>query len=250
MLRLNASRKKQFERIYVNLFGHQAYQRFALVGHARTGSTYLLSGLKASPRIKMYHEVFGPHSREKGKDFAAIFTNLFPKEKRAIAAVGFKLFYYHLTEAEWDEFLAYKDIKIIHLTRRNRLRTIVSREIAAKTDLWFASNSAEAIETPEKRISLDASGLLARIEQIASLEALARDRFKDWQILEVVYEDLVANPDRGFEEIGEFLGVDDIRASRIGLKKQNPESLQDLIVNYDRVSQVLQDTPFAKYLED
>ncbi len=35
-------------RFYINLFGHEIFKRFAVVGHARTGSNYLFAGLKSS----------------------------------------------------------------------------------------------------------------------------------------------------------------------------------------------------------
>ncbi|HSB00245.1 MAG TPA: hypothetical protein VLE49_06315, partial [Anaerolineales bacterium] len=41
------------QRTYFRVFGHPVEQRFAIVGNARTGSNYLLDGLKSSPAIRM-----------------------------------------------------------------------------------------------------------------------------------------------------------------------------------------------------
>src|SRR5688572_23573526 len=94
------------QRAYFRLFGHQVDQRFAIVGNARTGSNYLLDGLKTSPAIRMYHEIFASHNREIGKDFDRILSTLYQYESRSTRMVGFKVFYNHLTADEWKKLIA------------------------------------------------------------------------------------------------------------------------------------------------
>src|SRR6266498_3783032 len=101
------------QRTYFRAFGHQIEQRFAIVGNARTGSNYLLDGLKTSPSIRMYHEIFAAHNRQVGTDFEKILSTVFQYESRSIQMVGFKVFYNHLTEGEWNKLLARDDLKII-----------------------------------------------------------------------------------------------------------------------------------------
>jgi len=93
----------------------------------------------------MNHELFVAHNREIGKNFDAIMSRAFRMESKSITTVGFKLFYYHLTDGEWTKFLSFKDILIIHLTRRNRLRTIVSLDIAFKTDQWSSRDRRKKV---------------------------------------------------------------------------------------------------------
>lgn len=199
----------------------------------------------------MYHEVFAERNRETmGKEFNLIFPNIFRKESRKIKAVGFKLFYEHLTRDEWEKFLLHKYIGIIHLTRENRLRTIVSLDIAFKTDQWSLSVNDKNKELNERRIFLDTSRLIDRLEQIQHYETYIRDRFKDRNVVEVVYEKLIIKPRETFQHIGEYLGIDDIDLSKITLTKQNPESLEQLIINFDEVYTVLKNTRYAVYLID
>ena len=117
------------------MFGHPIDQRFAIVGNARTGSNFLLDGLKSSPSIRMYHEIFADHNRRVGENFDRVFSTVFQPESKSTKIVGFKVFYNHLTEDEWQKFLACRDLKIIHLLRRNRLRTVISLEIAFKREM-------------------------------------------------------------------------------------------------------------------
>lgn len=243
--------REKLHRACLDVFGHRNYKRFAVIGHSRTGSNYLFVGLNSSNRIKMYHEVFAKRHREiTGKEFDLIFPMLFRKESKNIKAVGFKLFYEHLTIGEWEKFLTHKYLKIIHLTRENRLRTIVSLDIAFKTDQWSLSANDKDSRFMEKRVLLDISRLIHRIEQIREYEVFIRDRFKNREIMEVEYEKLIGKPEQTFKNIGGYLGVDDFDLSKITLTKQNPESLEQLIVNYDEVYEVLKNTRYAGYLSD
>jgi hypothetical protein len=66
--------------------------------------------------------------------------------------------------------------------------------------------------------------------------------------LEVVYEKLIRKPEETFQYISDYLGVDDIDYRGIALRKQNPESLEQLIVNFDEVYELLKNTKYAVYL--
>jgi LPS sulfotransferase NodH len=234
------------QRTYFRSFGHQVDQRFAIVSNARTGSNYLLDGLKTSPAIRMYHEIFAGHNREIGRDFDRILSTAYQYENRSTQLVGFKVFYNHLTDEEWKKLTALDDLKIIHLTRKNRLRTVISLEIAFKTGQW--TKAGKSGSPKDKRVTLDPLKLLKRLEQIEEGERATRVRFCDRQILEVVYEELVRSPNDVFASVSAYLGVDGIDPAKIRLKRQNPESLAQLIINYDEVEAALKNTRFAEYL--
>lgn len=236
------------QRTYFRLFGHQVNQRFMIVANARTGSNYLLDGLKTSPAIRMYHEIFASHIREVGKDFEKILSTIYQYESKSTQMVGFKVFYNHLTDEEWKRLAARADLKVIHLTRRNRLRTAVSLEIAFKTGRWTQAGNSTGLK--EKRILLDRSKLLRRLEQIEEGEAATRARFSDRAMLEMVYEEMIQSPHNAFDTVSAYLGVDGIDPGKIRLKRQNPEGLAQLIVNYDEVESLLKNTGFSEYLVD
>lgn len=244
--RANSFYAHTLQRAYFKLVGHKVDQRFALVGNARTGSNFLLDGLKSSPAIRMYHEIFASHNREVGRDFEKILSTLYQYESRSTRMVGFKVFYNHLTDDEWEKLAACKELKVIHLTRRNRLRTVISLEIAFKTGQWTKVGNSGGPK--EKRVTLDPMKLLKRLEQIEEGEAATRVRFRDKQVLEIVYEELVQSPSKVFASVGAYLGVEDIDPGKIRLKRQNPEGIEQLIVNYDEVVTVLRHTRFAEHL--
>jgi LPS sulfotransferase NodH len=237
-------------RTYNNLFGHQALSRFVILGHARTGSNYLLDGIISSKIITAYHEIFADHNRKIGQNFDKILSQLYRNESRNTRIVGFKLFYNHLTDEEWSKFISHEEFKIIHLTRANRLRTIVSLDVAFKTDEWTRSSHSREKKLVDKRITLNTTTLLGRLEKIETQESLARERFTGRPMLEVVYEEMVKDPQRIFQTIGKFLEVDDIDFTKIKIMRQNSEKLDQLIINYDEVYQLLKDTKFADCLKD
>ena len=242
----NSVYTRTLQRAYFRVFGHPVERWFAIVGNARTGSNYLLDGLKSSPAIRMYHEIFASHNREVGKDYEKILSTLYQYESASTRLVGFKVFYNHLTDAEWEKLAAHQDLKVIHLTRQNRLRTVISLEIAFKTGQWTKAGNAGGPK--EKRVTLDPVKLIKRLEQIEEGEAQARVRFCNRPMLEIVYEELVQSPVKVFADVGAFLGVSGIDPGKIRLKRQNPESLEQLIINYNEVAEVLRNTRFAGYL--
>lgn len=244
----NAAYSFALQKTYFRLFGHQIDQRFMIVANARTGSNYLLDGLKTSPAIRMYHEIFASHVREVGKDFEKTLSTVYQYESKSTQMVGFKVFYNHLTDEEWKKLAARTDLKVIHLTRRNRLRTAVSLEIAFKTGRW--TQAGHSIDLQEKQIILDWSKLLKRLEQIEEGEAATRARFSDRSVLEIVYEELVQSPRNVFATVSAYLGVHGIDPGKIRLKRQNPESLAQLIANYDEIESLLKHAGFSKYLVD
>src|ERR671925_2110889 len=120
----------------------------------------------------MYHEIFASHNRTVGKDFEKILSTIYQYESKSTRLVGFKVFYNHLTDEEWEKLVRRKDLRVIHLTRRNRLRTVISLEIAFKTGQW--TKAANSARPKEKRVTLDPVKLLQRLEQIEEGEAVAR----------------------------------------------------------------------------
>jgi hypothetical protein len=91
---------------------------------------------------------------------------------------------------------------------------------------------------------------LKRLEQIEEGEAATRARFSDRSVLEIVYEDLVQSPQNVFAVVSAYLGVDGIDPGKIRLKRQNPESLAQLIANYDEIESLLKRAGFSEYLGD
>ena len=75
-----------------------------------------------------------------------------------------------------------------------------------------------------------------------------RAAFADKPRLEISYESLVANRDAETRRVLQFLDIDEFISLDTDLVKLNPDSLEDIIENYEQVAQALKDTPFEKHL--
>lgn len=243
--KLPDEKRKKLETLNIYFAGHQQYTKFVIVGYSRTGSNFLYAGLASCKEVKMYHEVFADHNRKNGESFDHVFNMVFNKQPSQVSAVGCKIFYFHLTEEEWKRFIDKEGFKIIHLVRNNKLRTIVSLDIAFKTDQW--SSNEDTLIT-NKRIRLDNTTIKKRLESIVQYEQLTRNRFVDRAFLEVSYEELVNYPSKVFNKISKFLNISCVDVSAIELRKQNPDALKDLIENFEDVVNALKGTEYEKYL--
>ena len=134
------------------------YSKFIILGAARTGSNMLVQALNSSPELTCFGELFHPNLDFLGfnvegydnfdnKDRALRDGDLpaFLRERvycahpEATQAVGFKLLYGHvwgfpgLLGALTED----TEIRVLHLKRRNLLRTMLSLKIAETTGVWL-----------------------------------------------------------------------------------------------------------------
>ena len=87
----------------------------------------LMSFLNSHPNVRMEGELFATlNDRAPAQALEAAFS----PPPAYVKAQGFKLFYYHPTDASdrrlWTALTALPDLHVIHLKRRNILPTLVS----------------------------------------------------------------------------------------------------------------------------
>jgi LPS sulfotransferase NodH len=208
-----------------NIYGSKEYTRFIILSRSRTGSNFLRGLLNAHSQVITYSEMFknnraiewGFPGYNDTKATIALFQNdpvqflekkVFTKYPRKIAAVGFKLFYYHAKDRQWNGLWSYlkedTGLKIIHLKRRNILETHLSRQRAMLTDNW-ANISGERQEQPA--IALDYAECLKDFKQTRDWEREYDLYFSKHPMLEVFYEDLSQSYHAEIQRVQEFLGL-------------------------------------------
>ncbi len=230
------------------IFGKDNYGKFVVITRSRTGSNLLISLLNDHEKIRGYGERF---RRMLGKTAISEYNNIFPKKSTA-SWIGFKLFYYHPLDSDdktiWDLIKNDKDIKIIHLKRENLLRVYISRVIAGKSNNWLRrSKIKEKVES--KRIIIDVDELIADIYRTNNFIQEANDLFKDHSVLNLTFEDLVKNKENTINKIFSFLNVAQISVQS-PLKRQNSESIKDLVLNYEELKNKLGNTEFSHFIEE
>lgn len=237
-------------RILNSLFGKHKkrnYERFVVITRSRTGSNLLISLMNSHPQIEAKGEVF---SRLEGKKTRVIYDEVFPV-KSDLSCLGFKIFYYHPLDSKdrsiWKILEEDKEIKIIHLQRKNLLRVHISRLIAGKTDAWTSREEA-GISADDKTVHISIDDLFSDIEESLDYIKNTKDRFCDHQVLEVFYEDLTAKRDQVMEDVFSFLDLPMANLTS-DLKKQNPEELSALVSNFDEVMNRLKASEYAYMLD-
>jgi LPS sulfotransferase NodH len=238
------------KRRVLGIFKHKAYARFIVLTRSRTGSNMLISFLNSHPDIYTLGEIF---PKLNGEHYQSILDKAFSKHPLYIKAVGFKIFYYHPLDdkdsALWHELILMRNLCVIHLKRKNLLRTLVSRKIAGKQDIWEANSAVELADVNEKKVEFSAEELQSGFEQTRGWESEYAKMFAAHPMVTVYYEDLVRDPGGEFNRIADMLHLRH-HIPETNLLKQNPEKLSQLIINYAQLKQSFCGTQWAPFFED
>jgi LPS sulfotransferase NodH len=163
--------------------------------------------------------------------------------------VGFKIFYQHPvwdpSGKVWQHLSEMEDLRVVHLRRRNLLKAYVSWKIAQKTDVWKQANDS-SVEL-DKRVTISPEECVTFFEQTLQQEKIADERFSGKPVLQTTYESLTDQFGEQMDLIQKFLNVDPLPIS-MKTAKQNPESLSELVVNYDELSHAFSGTRWGEYL--
>jgi len=244
--------------------GHTDYVRFVCVGYARTGSTLLMRSLNNHSRVIGYGEIVKnvdryPAHYHEFENSAALFerdpvrflrTMVFRRYPPQIAAVGFKIFYHHAPRdtawgrGVWDYLLGQSDLRVLHLKRRNVLKTLLSEKQAGETEEWIKYS---ADNLPPVRIECaEAETFFSRM---AAWEAEYDDLFADHPRHEVIYEQLTRDLPGELRRIQEFLGVP-YEPVNPGTEKRPSRTLAAQIANYTELKDYFRATPAAAFFTE
>lgn len=244
--------------------GQTDYRRFLILGRSRVGSNFLRGLLNSHSQIVVFGELFQnkeeigwamPGYRQ-SRGLMALFReepvrflqdkvfHPFPQE---VAAVGFKLFYYHARDVVWqplwDYLQAQTGIKVIHLRRENILKTHLSKQQAEMTDVWVNTGGAQ-----EKRpgLTLSYEGCLEAFANTRRWEREAEAFFANHDKIDVVYEQLAADYQSEMARIQAFLGVLPEPPAPQTFK-QPSRPLSEAILNYGELKAQFAGTEWASF---
>ncbi len=214
--------------------GTRSYRSFLVLSRSRTGSNMLIQSLNSHPGIAADYEIFAKLS---GRAEADILDRAYGRQPFYIQAKGFKIFYYHPQDATgspvWDMLQAVEGLHVIHLKRRNILHALVSSRVAYQTGIYGVRSDREAARFQEAvpQVRFTPEELERDFRQTRQWERDGAARFAGKPILDVDYEDMVADLPGQFRRITDFLGVAP-RPPRTDFKKQRTRSLWDTVENY------------------
>src|SRR5690606_18079996 len=165
---------------------------------------------------------------------------------------GFKVFYEQalMNPAAFAYLLANRDMKVIHLVRRNLLQRRLSELRAQATDRWIhAKGSSDASGAPSPVLDVEAPRLIADFQRMTQRRREFAEIFAEHDVLEVFYEDLVTDLSATYARICDFLGIHRIPvAPRTDPTPSRP--LSELVPEWNRLRVALQGTGFETFFTD
>ncbi len=232
---------------------------FFILAAGRTGSTRLRLLLDSHPLALCHGEVFGEnlstlaepgskaHQRlfeERAADPAGFARDhIFAAEEKE--AIGFKILYHQLTDA-WhglmDSLAADRDIRVVHLVRRNGLKRFLSEYFVGtvtRKNLILKNEDIPVLPLVE----IPPAVLLANLESIEAESERMRGIFREHPVHEIAYEDSLEDNGPALRGVLDFLGLPPAELS-VGIKKILPDDPRALVANFDEVAAALRGTRY------
>jgi LPS sulfotransferase NodH len=251
--------------------------RFMIVCAPRTGSTMLRLLLNSHSMICSHGEVFNQNtifgfvgidrkgemkigkieppiyqmlSKIRDKD-PVQFLHEFVLYSGTFSAVGFKILYGTLWTSDcksvFNEVLEDNDIKIVHLTRENRLRRFLSAHVTANvTGVTVALSEDEKPKVA--KVSLSVDECISDMRRVGAEESRIRKEFSRHEVFEITHEEIVNSADSKLVELQKFLGVEPEPLTTPTVKLLS-DDLRDIVENYMELCEAFRGTPHEIYLE-
>lgn len=239
----------------------QAPVRFMIACAARTGSTMLVRTLRSHPGLIVHGEVWGdgmvgldgPLARECEVDpaaFAALEASRFAEpvvtlrrflDPHGARAVGFKLKFDELVRPQWRGIRqlveADAGLRIVFLHRRDLLRRYLSHQIVLRQT--GVTNVPAGGDVPGVApFEVDVEDCLRDIAETRSRTRDFEAAFAAHPSMQVVYEDLAADPQAECERVFDFLDAAPV-AVRVATERIVRAPPEALVLNYDELRAAL-----------
>jgi LPS sulfotransferase NodH len=238
---------------------------FIVLGSARSGSNLLSFSLDERLDVEMLGEILDTeqdnvaanlpaHVRpyDKNEDGAAFLAQqIFPPSTAdAIQARGFKIFYDHArtlnAQSAWRYLIGHREIRVIHLYRRNLFDSYVSLQVALRTGRWFQRAGTSGVPPPEP-FEADPWDCLQYFHQVSGWRRWAEEAFASHKVMTIEYDrDLCENFPRTIIRTCKFLRVAPTMMKAPLVRQQSlTPSVQ--ISNYDELRRWFRYTPYEDF---
>lgn len=242
------------------------FTKFVVISEGRTGSNYLMYLLRSHPEIVMYSELFNRNdpkvleflklerrlvkNDEDPAEYISkeVFCPGYPSEVRG---VGFKLMYYQARTKNWEGLWKYlketKDIKIVHMMRKNLLARYLSLVLARRENVYITFDAKKGIH--KDPIFLDYDDFDAKLNGSVKDRNNIKNFFRGSDYYEVYYENLLENKNEECSRLQEFLNLS-YKTLTSGTIQQRQGSLKEMVMNYDELKEKYKNTPHNIFFEE
>ena len=211
--------------------------RYVMLFPGRTGSTYLTDHMASHPQIVANYEILSQYQDSWSQQVEFLDELVHTKRRPRIHAIGFKTKITSvLAPFKFEKYLKDNDFKVIHLTRKNQLKFIVSivraKQLRARTgtsNLIFQNQEAVGSTTIPLIEFSKAKRRLRRRSRLARII----DRMK-LPSLEMAYEELLNDEQATLKQLWDFLEVRNV--ATVGKTRKNtPQDLRQAVANLDEI---------------
>lgn len=224
--------------------------KFIVYGIPRVGSNFFISQLNLHPNILCHYEVFHKKSiylafeknlidfslEDRNKDPQSFVEHLWDNN-HGEKTVGYNIFP-NQNEQILQASAQDKTLKKIILKRKDILKNFISLKIASQTGSW----SSNVISNKDKRIHFDLQEFISYVNRMNTFYVNLENNIylNNDDCLILYYEDFIADKQKKLNEVFDFLGESEfVLPVEHKFKKQNPEKIEDLVINYFELDEFL-----------
>lgn len=243
-----------------------AKEKFVIITPGRSGSTHLCETLNTGKYIHIHEELFNRAKNDSNTFNAFIHHNrwykvlgyFFNREKTSRFKVNFVLTYiinqyiHHCVnnckevfgfKLTLDQLHAYPQLlsilkkhqfKVIYLSRKDKLKLVLSLIKARKTGVYQSVDDNNNIVNPEV---FDSKLVAEKFMEITKWENELMNNLKAYNYQKIHYEELFADYDSTLHKILLFLDLASIQVKRSNLKKLNSDDLKSWVRNLKEINQ-------------
>lgn len=228
---------------------------FVILFIERDGSTYMISMLESHPAIATVYERFAV-MRQKGEDAAAqlAWARDFYSAPLigSTGAIGFKTKLVDVLDLDgFAALLQEKQVHVIQMQRRNRVKAVISRINARRlyeaTGNWNLYDKSDRMPPMHVKPELFAGYLREREEADEQLDAYVAAL--GLPTLRVTYEELLVNRDAVLRQIFSFLQIAPHPVQEKTIK-HTKDDLREVVENFDALRAHYAGTPYEAMFDE
>lgn len=263
-------------------------KRFVILTYPRTGSHHLIFGLRNYPSVVTYGELFSTLNsaitlypeynisksliETRNKNPQKFLNYIFSDYENGIDAVGFKLNYYQsklfssqkIIDILSNEF----GVHWIHLKRKNVIKNYISYQLLQETNICFAVSqqyesfffdktkgyvSEKNLEQYRPTIHISFDEMMHYIKDMEAEKEKHGQMIGNAPCLDLYYEDFRTDISDAIGKFSKFMFND---PEKLAIKteinepvlKLNQRPLNEVVSNFDEISQKLKDTEYFSML--
>ena len=211
--------------------------RYVILFPGRTGSTYLTDHLGSHPNVVANYEILSQYQRswEQQKEFLDELVHT--KRKPSILAIGLKTKIRDVLDwRRFEEYLIHEQFRVIHLSRENQLKLVVS---VVRAELLRQQSGVSNLISKQYE---ELGPTIIPLERFEKARRRIRRQLRLGRIvknmslpkLEITYENLLHDEYNVLNRVWSFLQVPRFRTAGRTRKNTSP-NLRESVLNLDEI---------------